>query len=441
MTNIAEIKLESNRREVISFDGGDLSSDSGLLMVKEFMEKIGFERVLNENFKTNDTAKCRIHTDVKNLLQMIFQILGAYFTDDCADELRTEPVITAILGKGALASQPTLSRFTNRMDADTLAQFNAIGAELRKIIYAISMPKMVLFDTDTTLLPTYGKQEGEGYNVHYAAHGYHARLCYDGLTRDLLRAELNNGTDYCSKGVADFMEPLIREYVENYPGIDLFARGDSGFATPELYELYERYDVRYAIKLKSNSVLMRLAEEAAEALQLATQENMLDYAVTYGDFYYKAGSWDKARRVVFKIEKPEGQFALMYTFIVTNMELASESVVAYYFNRGSMENFIEECKNGFDFASVSSKSKVVNANRLQIHVLVYNLFNWFRRLVLPEKLRHHLIDTIRLKLFKVAARVVRSGRYTWYKLSSSCPYKDEIALIFSNIRSLAIQRG
>ena len=138
MTNIPEIKLESNRREVISFDGGDLSSDSGLLMVKEFMEKIGFERVLNENFKTNDTAKCRIHTDVENLLQMIFQILGAYFTDDCADELRTEPVMTAILGKGALASQPTLSRFTNRMDADTLAQFNAIGAKLRKIIYAIA---------------------------------------------------------------------------------------------------------------------------------------------------------------------------------------------------------------------------------------------------------------------------------------------------------------
>ena len=70
MTNIPEIKLESNRREVISFDGGNLSSDSGLLMVKEFMEKIGFERVLNENFKTNDTAKCRIHTDVENVVRV-----------------------------------------------------------------------------------------------------------------------------------------------------------------------------------------------------------------------------------------------------------------------------------------------------------------------------------------------------------------------------------
>ena len=434
MSNIPEIRLESNKREVISFNGGDLSSDSGLLMVKEFMEKIGLESVLNKNFKTNDKAKFRIHTDVKNLLQMLFQILGAYFEDDCADELRAEPVLTAILRKGSLASQPTLSRFVNRMDKDTLNQFNTIGAKLRKIIYSIYLPQMVLFDLDTTLLPTYGKQEGEGYNVHYAAHGYHARLCFDGLTRDLLRAELNDGTDYCSKGVADFMEPLIREYTENYPSIHLFARGDSGFATPELYELYEKNDVGYAIRLKNNPVLVRLAEEGEQALRFATRDNTVDYAVVHGDFYYKAGSWSKARRVVFKIEKPEGQFAYLYTFIVTNMSLPSENVIDFYFNRGTMENFIEECKNGFDFASVSSKEKVVNANRL----LVYNLFNWFRRLVLPEKMRHHLIDTIRLKLFKVAARVVRSGRYTWFKLCSSCPYKDEIASVFSNIRNLTI---
>ena len=127
----------------------------------------------------------------------------------------------------------------------------------------------------------------------------------------------------------------------------------------------------------------------------------------------------------------------MYTFIVTNMSLPNKDIVAFYCNRGTMENFIGECKNGFDFASVSSKEKVVNANRLQIHALAYNLFNLFRRLVLPETMRHHLIDTIRLKLFKVAARVVHTGRYTKFKLCSHCPYKDEIVTVFTNIRNLA----
>ena len=129
----------------------------------------------------------------------------------------------------------------------------------------------------------------------------------------------------------------------------------------------------------------------------------------------------------------------MHTFIVTNMELEAYQVIDYYCNRGRMEKFIGEFKDGFDFASVSSKSKVVNANRLQLHALVYNLFNWFRRLALPKHMSNHLIDTVRLKLLKVAAKVVHSGRYTKFKLCSSCPYKAEVYEAFANIRRLAVQ--
>lgn len=104
-----------------------------------------------------------------------------------------------------------------------------------------------------------------------------------------------------------------------------------------------------------------------------------------------------------------------------------------------MENFIKEGKDGFDFSSVSSKTKVVNANRLQMHVLAYNLFNWFRRLVLAAKMRKLRIDAVRLKLLKIAARVVRSARYTTFKLCSSCPYKREFFETLQNIRQLQPQ--
>ena len=370
MHSLKDIQLKCNKQFIVNFDGGELSSDGGLLMMKEFLHVLGFEKLLKASFKTNDPASFRIHKDDENLLQMLCQIFGAYYEDNCADELRHDPVLSAVLGKEALASQPTLSRFFNRMDDDTLRQFDDIMRQLRRKIYSIKMPESVLFDIDTTLLPTYGKQEGEGFNYHYQAHGYHPVLCYDGLTGDLLRAQLRDGTDYCSKGAAAFMEPLIAEYRENYPGIQLYARGDSGFATPELYDLFEDNDVKYAIRLKINSTLLKLAQDGDEALAGATRFNMIDYAVTYGEFFYQASSWRAPRRVVFKIEKPYNQMTHMYTFIVTNMEeLGHWQVIDYYCNRGRMENFIGEGKQGFGFAAVSSRSKAVNANRLQLHAL------------------------------------------------------------------------
>ena len=170
-----------------------------------------------------------------------------------------------------------------------------------------------------------------------------------------------------------------------------------------------------------------------------TRENIVDYAVVYGEFYYQAGSWDYPRRVACKIEKPTDQMIHMYTFIVTNMDLAPEKMIMFYCNRGRMENFIKEGKNGFDFAAVSSRLEDVNAKRFQIHVLAYNLFNWFRRLVLPKHIRKNLVDTIRLKLLKVAVRVIHLPRYIIFKLCSSCPYKDEFYSTLENIGRLTPQ--
>ena len=199
----------------------------------------------------------------------------------------------------------------------------------------------------------------------------------------------------------------------------LYLRGDSGFASPELYEACEEYDCKYAIRLKQNQTLLKYAADADEALYRATRNNQIDYAIEYGEFEYQAGSWSHPRRVVFKVEKPYGQMIHLFTFIVTTMEMAPYQVIQFYCGRGKMENFIKEGKRGFGFSSVSSHSRVVNANRLQVHALAYNLFNWFRRLALSANMRKQRIDTIRLKLLKVAAKAVRSARYV---LLSTSPY-------------------
>ena len=237
MHSLKEIQLLCNKQFKLNFNfnGGKLSSDGGLLMLKEFISALGIEAIVKDTFKTSGTDSRRDHKDHENLLQMIYQIFGTYYEDNCADEIRKDPVLSAILGKQALASQPTISRFFNRMDDVTLRQFDALMRELRKTVYSIELPEYVLFDIDSTLLPTYGNQEGEGFNYHYQAHGYHPKMCFDGLAGDLLRAALYDGTDYCSKDSAEFMKPLISEYKKNYPSIQRFARADSCFATPELY--------------------------------------------------------------------------------------------------------------------------------------------------------------------------------------------------------------
>lgn len=114
---------------------------------------------------------------------------------------------------------------------------------------------------------------------------------------------------------------------------------------------------------------MASAQDKADDLRRATKDNMVDYAVTYGEFVYQAGSWTHPRRVVFKIEKPAGQMVFLYTFVVTTMESEPYQVIRFYCGRGKMENFIKEGKEGIGFSAVSSNTKRVNANRLQLHVL------------------------------------------------------------------------
>ena len=353
MSIVNTFSLQSNRQIKINFDGSDLSSDAGLLLIKEFISKLGIERLLNRSFKTNDSAVFRYHTDRDNLLQMIYMIMAGYFEDDASDELTKDPVFKAVLEKSALASQPTVSRFFNRMDEDTLKQFQEISQILRKRIYNIQMPQAVILDLDSTLLAAYGKQEGRAFNFHYRSNGYHPLVCYDGITGDLIKIHLRDGAAYSCTGVTDFLQPILDEYLNDYPAIHLLLRGDSGFATPDLYKQCEENGTSYVIRLK--------------------------------------------------------------------------------------ENFIKESKSGFDFSAVSSHNRIVNANRVQVHALAYNIFNWFRRLVLSAKMRKQRIDTVRLKLLKIATKVVHSARYITFKLCSSCPYKEEFYDTLSAIGKLNVQ--
>ena len=135
------------------------------------------------------------------------------------------------------------------MDGDTLCQLNQIIRELRKIIYSVKKPEFMLFDLESTLLDTYGNQEGEGFNCHYQAHGYHPLLCCDGLTGDLLKAQLRDGTMYCGKEADIFMKSLLDEFLCDFPDMPLYFRGaaSSGIGVDSVTWMEKLVDTVYRI--------------------------------------------------------------------------------------------------------------------------------------------------------------------------------------------------
>lgn len=437
MASLLEKSTNFNRKIKINFDGGDLTSDAGLLLYKEFDENIGFSKTIQENLKVKDNAKFRVHSNSDIAIQKIYQNIAGYHTDDNADELTIDPAFKVVLGKRSLASQPTLSRFNSRLDKDTVKQFQCINEILIDKVYSVKMPKQVLIDLDSTNCQTFGNQYGSNYNFHYSANGYHPLVAFDGLTGDFIKAELRSGNVYTSRQVTRFLGPILSRYSKKYSTINRFVRADSGFATPELYKLIEANKAFYAIRLKAYKTLYTKAIDITRRMEIACKDNIYDYKVVYGEIKYKASKWDKERRVVVKIEKPEGQMCFNYTFVVTNMTSTPKSIIMFYSNRGTMENFIKESKNGFAFDSMSSSEYIANANKLQLSMLAYNFNNWFRRLALSKSMQSNRMETIRLKIVKIAAKIVNSSRYLTFKLCSSCPYKNEFWDTLMRINDLA----
>ena len=128
----------------------------------------------------------------------------------------------------------------------------------------------------------------------------HPLVCYDGMTGDLIKIQLRDGTQYSCTGVADFLQPVLGEYLHDYPEIPILLRGDSGFSTLDLYKQCEENGTSYVIRPKENGILRGKASYLVDELDEITRNNKVDYTVVYGEFMYKAKSWPYERRVVCK---------------------------------------------------------------------------------------------------------------------------------------------
>ncbi|QOY34228.1 IS1380 family transposase [Anaerobacillus isosaccharinicus] len=437
MATLPQLTLDFNRKIKLSNDGGELSSDTGEFLFREFDEKINFSSTLARFLNLKDNRRYYVHSNENLLRQKIYQIIAGYTDDDNADQLTRDPVFTQIIGTNALASQPSLSRFFRRFDDQSMEELNQANQELIDKVHQLRESKAVIFDLDSTHSDTYGDQEAAAYNTHYGTVGFHPLVAFDGVTGDFLKAKLRPGNVYTSNGVVDFIQPLIEHYNEKFPETTPFLRGDSGFAVPALYDLCERESVYYVIRLKSNAILQRIADELHPPSIISDVSKTEIY---YEETIYQANSWSKPRKVIIKSVRPAGELLFSHSFFVTNLvdAFSPEAIVLTYQKRGTMENYIKEAKNGFGFDKMNSHSFQVNEVKMMLSLLAYNLTNWLRTLCFPEGQKTMQIETIRTRIIKVASKLVKSGRSLYFKLASSFVYQEFFWNVLQRVQRLKI---
>jgi hypothetical protein len=184
--------------------------------------------------------------------------------------------------------------------------------------------------------------------------------------------------------------------------------------SPRFYEQLEQQGICYAIRLPANQVLQR---RISHLLTRPVGRPPKKPIVSFASFHYQAKGWTQARRVVAKVEWHQGELYPRVGFIVTNLNRPPERVVKFYNGRGTAEQWIREGKNALRWTRLSCHAFRHNAVRLQLHALAYNVANFLRTLALPQEVEHWSLTTLREKLVKIGARIVRHGRYVVFQLA------------------------
>ncbi|HRW60967.1 MAG TPA: IS1380 family transposase, partial [Defluviicoccus sp.] len=247
----------------------------------------------------------------------------------------------------------------------------------------------------------------------------------------LERCALRPGNVHSAHGWRDVLVPVVERYKERQ--VRLYFRGDAAFASPDIYEYLEAEGVLYAIRLPANKVLQ---ESIAHLLRRPVGRPPNHVRRFYASFSYQAGSWDRKRSVVAKVEWHPGELYPRVGFIVTNLSRPAEWVVAFYNHRGTAEQYIKEGKNAIKWTRLSCRRFRNNEVRLQLHALAYNLANFMRTLALPREVEHWSLTTIREKLVKIGAKVVAHGRYVTFQMAEVAVPRDLFRAILRQINGL-----
>lgn len=405
-----------------AFDGGDISSDAGgALLLRQAERRFGLLAAAARCLPDQRNPTLVRHTRLAQLTQRVFGIALGYEDLNDHDTLREDWGLQLALGQRTPASSsPTLCRFENAMGRAEAVKLHGVLIE-HFIAGHREAPEELVLDLDATDDAVHGRQEGRFF------HGYYDQYCFLPLYvfagDELLVAYLRPANVDGAHHAAAIVKRLVERLRQAWPRVRLTIRGDSGFCRRQLLGWCERNAVQYVIGLAKNARLNALATAPMAAIQErfeATGEKQRGFA----EFRYAAGTWKKDRRVILRGEYgPQGGNP---RYIVTNRDdEASDLYDGIYCQRGEMENRIKEQQLGLFADRTSCRRWWSNQFRLLLASLAYALMQGIRRIgLVGTELARAQCTTIRLKLFKIAATIIRSVRRVRVLLSSACPYRE-----------------
>ena len=427
-----------------------MSSDGGVILLRQMDDRLGLtDRMAALLGDARDPSRVR-HSRREQIRQRVYQICMGY--EDCndGDWLRHDPAFQfACDSEGRpISSQPTLSRFEN---AVTGRELNRLWREFERDYVDGLDPEtdLVVLDIDGTDDETHGDQQLSFFHGFYDHHMFHPLLVFDALSGQLITALLRPGRAHAAKGATSILTRLIRAIRRRCPRAQILVRGDSAFAMPKLIERLEELnaelgDVEYVIGVAKNARLLDLAAplRASAAEQFDDRQQ---FVRRFTWLSYASKSWPSQRAVICKVEhSSRGENP---RFVVTTLSEFSPGLIydVAYCARGQSENLIKDLKNALCADRLSCHRFVANAFRLLLHAIAYRLMHALRTTVArvaPDvvyvesdrvRLATAQMDTLRLRLLKVAAYVSSSVRRVLVRLPAAFPLA---AIFFAVAREL-----
>jgi len=416
------LKLGFDGSVRVEFHGAKVSSEGGLLAYRDLDDSLGLTAPAGAALTDGRTGTNIRHSLTALLRQSIYSRLAGYDDLNDADRLAVDPVMRQVVGGRATekeaASTSQMARFETDVltQGDNLASLMDLSGQWIEQVHQRRPTDRIILDLDSSVSETHGQQEGSAYNGYFECTCYHPLFCFN-QDGDLERALLRNGNVASADDWRSVLEPVVARY--RHRKIKKRFRGDAGFANPEVYKFLEAEGYLYVIRLPANPVLYREVQHLMTRPVGRPPEKPIRQ---YHDFTYQAATWDKARRVVAKVEWHKDELFPRVGFIVTNMGGGAAPVVWFYNGRGTAEQCIKEGKIALNWTRLSCHDFVDNQVRLQLFALAYNLGNFMRRLALPQAVKHWTLTTLRDKLIKIGAKVTHhSGRVVFQLAEVAVP--------------------
>jgi hypothetical protein len=422
---------------VARFDGGLLSSDGGLLALREVERRLGLAERLAACIDDPRLPE-RVRHGVAEILRFRMLMIAAGYEDgNDADSLRHDPIFKLALDRlpddAALCSQPTISRLENLPGQRALLRMARTMVEFYCGSFR-QVPRRIVLDVDDTFDAVHGEQQLRLFNAHYDEYGFQPIVVFDGEGRPVA-AMLRPAKRPSGREARAFLRRLVRAIRGHWPRVEILIRADSHYCAPEVLDFCRAEGLNFMLGVAPTTTLRRHVEALERST--AAQRSGTGKLRRYKEFFDGAASWSRVERIIARVEVgPDGTDT---RFVVTNLSngAARRLYQRTYCKRGQAENHIKAWKRHLAADRTSCSRATANQFRLMLHTGAYWLM-WSLRSLMPKRSfwRTAQFDTLRLRLLKIAAQVATLKSRVMLHLPSACPYQSVLRLALGRMPRL-----